>query len=253
MRDTRSSEKATETAQDRVSVVAVSDTCAGGMSAALHKRLLLLDLTSQRSLTHRPTDLALNAAVAAGQRGQAWRICLELVRGSTTRPDTVALNAAASALASGARWREGLLMAAEVAETTVVTLGASVRAGDLGSAWRLAVGVVRSASVSVLQIGQVIYGSVASACEPGPPRFRNNNGRKALAMTCMEKAQQLLTELMQRALRQNSVLGNTVAAAAAAVSRASAWQRLLLSVDASGPQATYQLIGFRRWVVLAKG
>ncbi|OLP98909.1 hypothetical protein AK812_SmicGene18589 [Symbiodinium microadriaticum] len=82
------------------------------------------------SLIHHPTDLALNAAVAAGQRGHAWRICLELVRGSTTRPDTVALNAAASALASGSRWREGLLMATEVDETTVMTLGASVRAGS---------------------------------------------------------------------------------------------------------------------------
>lgn len=152
-----------------------------------------------------------------GQRGHAWRICLELVRGSTTRPDTVALNAAASALASGSRWREGLLMATEVDETTVMTLGASVRAGDLGSAWCLAVGIVRSASVSVLQIGQVIYGSVASACE--------QNCKWA-------QAQQLLTELMHAALRQNSVLGNTVASA---VSRASAWQRLLLSVDL--PQA----------------
>ena len=65
----------------------------------------------------------------------------------------MALNAAASALASGSRWREarlwrrapehqteldsgrtvvlqGLLMATEVDETTVMTLGASVRAGQ---------------------------------------------------------------------------------------------------------------------------
>ncbi|OLP98922.1 Ankyrin-1 [Symbiodinium microadriaticum] len=87
--------------------------------------------------------------------------------------------------------------------------------GDLGSAWCLAVGIVRSASVSVLQIGQVIYGSVASACE--------QNCKWA-------QAQQLLTELMHAALRQNSVLGNTVASA---VSRASAWQRLLLSFNVS--------------------
>ncbi|CAE7617162.1 unnamed protein product [Symbiodinium natans] len=165
------------------------------------------------SLLHRPTGSVLNAALAAGQRGHAWQICLELVQSRGARPDTVAFNAAASTLASGAQWREGLLLTASTAgETTQVTLGAAARACEFGSAWRLAGSVLHLVQVFSLQIGQVIYGSVASSCE----------------QTCRwSQAQQLLAELMQRCLRPNPVLGNTVASA---TSRASAWKHVLLLV-----------------------
>ncbi|CAJ1346014.1 unnamed protein product [Effrenium voratum] len=101
------------------------------------------------SLLHDPDLAMLNAAIAAGQRGQAWLQCLELLRAGV-QPDAVSRNSAGAALAAAGRWRKAFF-AVEVAAgdvamalkgdtCTEVTLGvlgracreAQVSCGDLG-------------------------------------------------------------------------------------------------------------------------
>ncbi|CAJ1399634.1 unnamed protein product [Effrenium voratum] len=95
-----------------------------GQRAANHEPLRRAP-GAQRSLLHEPDLAMLNAAIAAGQRGQAWIQCLELLRAGV-QPDAVSRNSAGAALAAAGRWRKAMALKGDTC--TEVTLGVLGRA-----------------------------------------------------------------------------------------------------------------------------
>lgn len=197
----------------------------------------------------RPTVVTYSALISAAEKGQQWKLALEVLEEMKTAghgANVIAYSAAISALSKGQMWHKALELFREIeasgGKPSIVTYNATMTALEKGLQWERALDLFDEMKIKNMPVTVVSYGSAISACEKGlqyrqcleyldemtEMGIKKNVIIFGAAMSCMEKScrADIAFQLMER-MKLEDVAANVhiYNSAISACARCNLWEK----------------------------